>query len=131
MSQRVLVTLLVIVSSVAVALAIALGVVLTNDDEDAPDVSQRDARSEAGAEACEIYSAALADSPEAITSIDALPQIREMLQELDDPTRAAFAALITAADSNSFVTGATESRASAAAEVRTVCLSEHGVTIAN
>lgn len=80
--------------------------------------------SDAGAEACRIYKEA---AVEAIAPTVELTEIKAMLDDLDDPTRRAFADLITAADSTTFEArrGATE----AAAEVRSTCLAEHGVEI--
>lgn len=80
-----------------------------------------------GAEACSIYQEAVADDPRAVASIFALPEIKEMLPDLDDPTRRAFGDLITAADSGLDGVGRT---VDAAAEVRSICLTEHGVEIA-
>lgn len=83
---------------------------------------------DAGAEACGIYRDALKNDPAALTSIDALPKIKDMLSDLDRPTKRAFADLITAADTDIFSRepGAVEA---AAAEVRSTCLAEHDVEI--
>lgn len=125
MSQRALIAALAVLGAVAVALAVALGVVLTQDGDEDSDAA------DAGAEACETYRAAVADAPEAITPYDAMPEIVAMLEDLDTPTRTAFAALIAADDTNPFTPGADPNATrDAAAEVRAVCLAEHGVKIA-
>lgn len=86
---------------------------------------------DAGAEACTAYRDALADDPSAITSFEVMPKIKDMLSDLDDPTRRAFAALISADETNPYMPGADpDVTRDAAAEVRTVCLAEHGVEIA-
>lgn len=85
----------------------------------------------AGFEACSIYQRALAGDSAAVTSVDAMPDIKAMLDEIDDDlTRRAFAALITADEANPF-SPTTDPNAvyEAAAEVRTVCLSEHAIAI--
>lgn len=83
-----------------------------------------------GKEACETYKAAIGDDGEAITEPGALETIKGELGDLDDTTKRAFAALITAADANPFLPE-TDPQATdkAAAEVRTACLSEHSVDI--
>lgn len=86
----------------------------------------------AGRSACETYRRAVSDAPEATADTVALSEIKGNLSDLDDPTRRAFADLITAADTNPFLPGADPTAVDgAAATVRSVCLSEHGVEIEN
>ncbi|GAA4075816.1 hypothetical protein ACFFOS_27925 [Nocardioides kongjuensis] len=86
----------------------------------------------AGADACETYKDAVAEDPAAVADLVALADIKDMLSDLDKPTRRAFASLITAADANPFSAGGSAGAVQeAAAEVRSVCLAEHDVEIPN
>lgn len=77
---------------------------------------------DAGADACELYKTGGAIAP----TVE-LEEIKTMLEDLDAPTRRAFADLITAADATTFEDRA--AKPAAAAEVRSTCLAEHGVEI--
>lgn len=81
-----------------------------------------------GVEACTIYKDSVEEAPEAIAPAVELAKIKGMLKDLDDPTRRAFAELITAADANPFEADQA-AVPEAAAEVRSTCLAEHDVEI--
>lgn len=84
--------------------------------------------SDAGASACRTYLAAVEQDSEAVADSEALDTIKPTLSDLDDPTRRAFAELITAAAPDWLSTD-WDAVDDAAAKVRSTCLAEHDVEV--